>query len=165
MTVTIREVYMYHRLPPRAFSSRLLHLSTFTGIAVLIATAWWAATQVRPRHDAVAESRGIGIEKSTTGTGAASVEIATVTPSQASELVPEAPVSAQNGILSQPAAERAAPVRPRQARRIRAVSPTARAEMRPARERNAERGATLEPVIMSPEKSFTGAGRAFDAVH
>lgn len=163
-------------------------------IATAIAFAWWTAIDVRPLqvsdagscgeqswpyrdracrndNDAVEESRSIRlissdrIQKTNIDTAAPSVEIPTATSSEATEPVPQAPTSGENGIVLQPPAESAAPFVPLQARKVRAMSPRARAEMPRVRKRNAERSPALGLSLAPPEKSFTGAGGAFDAVH
>jgi hypothetical protein len=169
-------------------------------IATATAFAWWAAIDVRPlkvsdagscvnqswpyrdracRNDneAVEESRSIRfvssdrIQETTIDTAAPLVEIPTATSSEATEPVPQAPTSSRDAIVLQPSAERVARFVPPQTRKVRAISPRARAEMPRVQKRNAERGPAprLGPALglgFAPaEKSFTGAGGAFDAVH
>jgi hypothetical protein len=148
MTITIAEAYMLHRLAPRPLSARVLHRWTFAAGGVLMATAtafaWWTAIDVR-------------LPKPTIDIAALSVEIPTATSNEATEPGPQAPTWGGNGIVLQPLAERAAPFVPLQTR--------ARAEMRRVQNRNVERGPALGSDFAPPEKSFTGAGGAFDAVH
>jgi hypothetical protein len=181
---------MFHRLAPSA-SSRLLHFGTFTAIIVIIATAVafaWQLDDGRPAqasdatscgaeswpyrdcgNDAAEQGRSIRlissdrIQKTTVYTTAARVET-----------LPADPIAVVQPVLLEPAVEKAAlpphvveeaPLHTHSiSRKIRAVSPRARAEApRGARDRVAEQQPA--PSFASREKSYTGAGGGFDAVH
>jgi hypothetical protein len=181
---------MFHRLAPSP-SSRLLHFGTFTAIIVIIATAVAFALQLddgRPAqasdatscgaeswpyrdcgNDAAEQGRSIRlissdrIQKTTVYTTAARVETSVA-----------APVAVVEPVLPEPAVEKAAvpPYVVEEASllthsigtKIREVSPRARAETpRRARDRIAEQQPA--PGFVSREKSHTGVGGGFDAVH
>jgi hypothetical protein len=182
---------MFHRLSPSPPSARLLHFGTFTAIIVIIATAVAFALQLDDGgpaqasdatscgteswpyrdcgNDAAEQSRSIRlissdrIQKTTVYTTAARVETSVA-----------APIAVVEPVLPEPAVEKAA-VPPHVigeapllthsiSTKIRAVSPRARAEApRRARERIAEQQPA--PSYASREKSYTGAGSSFDAVH
>jgi hypothetical protein len=186
---------MFHRLAPRRSSARLLHFLTLGAIIVMIATAIafalqtdgapsqvsdarscgnesWPYRDGSCRDDAAERSRSIRlvspdrIQKTTVYTPAARVEIPAASPSQAAEPVLPAPAAIEDSANLPPLLpEEATPL----ARSITpAVSPRARAETpRRGRSKNAERqpGLELEPGLAPREKSFTGAGGSFDAVH
>jgi hypothetical protein len=179
MSITLGEAYMFHRLAPRPFSARVLYgWSLFAvGMSLAAAIAFVSSNRIHePAIDTTAVA--VGIPTVTVSEAAesvaAAVGIPTMTVSEAAESVGQATAAGENGFASEPTAETAAPFVPSHARKVRAVSPRtvspravsprARAEMPRAVKRTTERTA-FEFGLAPLEKSFTGAGRAFDAVH
>jgi hypothetical protein len=132
----------------------------------------WPYAERSCRDDAAGKNRSIRlvspdrIPKTTIYTAAARVEIPTVTPSQAVEPVLQAPAAVNESAFLPPSAEHAAPLAPSVSSKIPVVSPRARAEMPPSgRNKSGERQPALALELAPREKSFTGAGATFDAVH
>jgi len=182
---------MFHRLSPSPLSARLLHFGTFTAIIVIIATAVAFALQLddgRPAqasdatscgaeswpyrdcgNDAVEQGRSIRlissdrIQKTTVYTTAARVETSVAAPIAVVEPVSPEPVIEKAAVPPQ-VVDEAPPLTHSISTKIREVSPRARAEApRRARDRIAEQQPA--PSFVSREKSHTGAGSGFDAVH
>jgi uncharacterized membrane protein YraQ (UPF0718 family) len=169
MSITLGEAYMFHRLAPRPFSARVLYGWSLlaVGMSLAAAIAFVSSNRIHePAIDTTAAAVGsptVTVREAAESIAAA-VGIPTMTVSEAAESVGQATAAGENGFASEPTAETAAPFVPSHARKVRAVSPRARAEMPRAVKRTTERTA-FEFGLAPLEKSFTGAGRAFDAVH
>jgi hypothetical protein len=186
---------MFHRLRPSPPSARLLHFATLAAIIVMIASATafalrpgdgpraqvsdarscgvesWPYRDDSCGDDAAEQNRSIRlvspdrIQKKTVYTTAARVETPTETPSQAVEpVLPAAPAVTESAFLP-PSEEEATPLARSMSSKTPAVSPKARAQAPRARTRNAESQPALGLGLAPREKSYTGAGASFDAVH
>jgi hypothetical protein len=132
----------------------------------------WPYVDLRCRNDSGEKRRRIRlistdrIEKTSVETATAPT-IPMTTPIEVVETIglSSQPAASESSDLAQPSADAAESVAPAVRQRIRDVDPRARAEIRArARSRNAEREPAPD-VGLAREKSFTGAGNAFDAVH
>jgi hypothetical protein len=136
----------------------------------------WPYIDLRCRDAAAEDRRRIRlistdrIDKTTVDTVAASAPVATVAPIETVEPIESSSVSAppaapETGVVPQPSFTPAEPVERTAPQKTREVSPKARAEVRPRiRVRNGEHE-SAPGFGMAREKSYTGAGNSFDAVH
>jgi hypothetical protein len=132
----------------------------------------WPYRDDNCRDDATEQNRSIRlvspdrIQKNTVYTTAARVEGPIVTPSQAAEpdLPPPAPVEA-TAVLPPIAQEDATPLASSMRSKNPAVSPKARAQAPRGRNKNVDAQPALGLGLAPRDKSYTGAGATFDAVH
>ena len=159
---------MFHRVMLRRRLTLLKRLGALAGFVMVIGTTMTLALQLAAdsrfwQVSDVGKKRAVRvvppdrIEKATVP--AVWAPIGTVAPA---ETAPEVENSATTGLSSEdakPVARSAAPM-------PRAVSPRTRAEVPPRfRNRPAEPQPTIGLGLAPREKNYTGAGRAFDAVH
>jgi hypothetical protein len=144
---------------------------TETGISCGVES--WPYVDLRCRDESAENRRRIRlistdrIEKAIVNTVAAPIPVSTVAPIDAVEKNAAAaqPVAEDSSAASSPSAVPTEPVEPAAELGTRDVIPKARAQARPrVRARNAE-GQPVPAVGARPEKSYTGAGNSFDAVH
>ena len=155
---------MYHRLARRRLLAPLQYLGAFAGIVVVLGTTLALTLQLAAgvQSSQVVAKRPVP-PVSHKAAVLAPVETPVLAPVQS---VAQEPEPAERGATVGQSPPHDAPVARSQGPKPRAVSPRARAEMRPHfRDTPAREPRTLGFGLAPGTKSYTGAGGGFDAVH